>query len=433
MMNDTTDERISRENERLRRAVKELSILNEIAVAIGSSMSLEDVVDLIVKKCVKHLHVEQTAVMLLESEDEEKPFHTMVRKADRTSMILSYRLDSQLSGWMLKYKKPLLVQDFPNDERFICPDEEDCDIQSLIGTPLILKGRMIGILICFNKKTEGGFTEEDQRLLSIIAGQSAQVIENARLYEEEQNLIRMQQEVKLAQEIQLGLLPKEAPVIEGYDIAGVSHPAKVVGGDYFDYIALDQKRIAVCVGDISGKGLPAALLMSNLQATIRGQALVNPSPSACLQKTNMLLHQCTHASKFATLVYGVLDAESHTFSYTNAGHNPPLLVQKGKEPILLKLEKPGIALSLLENTSYTAEDIKFGPEDSLLIYSDGITEAMNPSFEEYGEERFIQLIKQNQNLSAQGIMDAVIKDVRRFSDEHPQSDDMTMVVIKRQG
>ena len=296
------------ENRRLKAAVEELSALNEIATAITSTQTLEQIVDLIVRKCVKHIKVEQGAVMLLDEKDESKPFHTMIRKQDSLSNILPYRLDAQLTGWMLKNKNPLIVNDLSTDPRFKFMVDHEFPIKSLLSVPMIVKGKMVGLLTVFNKKAEAGFSIGDQRLLGIIAAQSAHVIENARLYQEEQSLIRLQEEMRLAYEIQVDLLPKSQPVLPGYKIAGKSIPAKDVGGDSFDFIAGGDNTLAFCLGDISGKGIPAALLMANLQATLRGQTLMGKDCKDCVSFANEILYHNTAPNKFATLFYGVIDS-----------------------------------------------------------------------------------------------------------------------------
>ena len=420
---------LEKEARRLQGAVEELSILNEIATAISSTMALDKLLDLIAHKCVKHLKIEQAAVMLLDEEKEDRPFHTMIRKADASSYSLPYRLDTQLTGWMIKHKAPLLINDFPHDDRFQGISEESFPVRSLLSIPLLLKGRMIGLLAAFNKKTAEEFTEEDKRLFSIIAAQSAQVIENTRLYEEEQTLLRMRQEYRLASEIQHGLLPKTMPKIPDYDIAGLSYPAQIVGGDYFDFIQIDKNRLAICLGDISGKGLPAALLMANLQATIRGQTLLTPPPKDCLARANRLLYQSTDPQKFATLFYGILDNQKHQMCYANAGHNRPMLFRREREAVFLKTA--GLALSFTQDTPYDEETISFDPGDLLLIYSDGITEAMNTSDEEFGEEKLISTVKEHLSEAASGLIQNIISSVKKHAGNRPQSDDMTLAVIKR--
>ena len=417
------------ENQRLRRAVDELSVLNEIATAISSTLTLNQIVDLIVQKCVKHLKVEQAAVMLLAENREDQPFQTMIRRADTTANVLPYRLDAQLTGWMLKNQKPLVINDFPNDERFKAVADDTFPIRSLLSVPLLAKGRMIGLITAFNKKAKQGYSSDDQRLLSIISTQSAQVIENARLLEEEKALMQMQKEMQMAYDIQVNLLPKAPPILKGFDIAGISIPAQVVGGDYFDFIPVEENRLAICLGDVSGKGLPAALLMANLQATIRGQTLLKPPPKDCLNRSNKLLYQSTDRQKFATLFYSILDTENHQLCYANAGHNRPFLFSQNQQP--QSLESAGIVLSFLENYDFNEGKISFNPDDLLLIYSDGITEAMDASGEEFGEERLAALVDEHKKESAQNVINIVIDAVNKHAEGRPQMDDMTLVVIKR--
>ena len=189
------------ENENLRKAVQELSVLNDIASAINSTNSVDSIITLIVNKCIKHLNVEQCVVMLLDKEDKNSEFHTMIRRADESKINLPFRLDTQLSGWMIQNKKPLIINDLSNDKRFLIQHRTDMPINSLLCTPLLAKGELLGLISVFNKKYDEDFTKNDERLLSIIASQSASVLENARLYEEEQMLISMKEEMRLARNI----------------------------------------------------------------------------------------------------------------------------------------------------------------------------------------------------------------------------------------
>jgi sigma-B regulation protein RsbU (phosphoserine phosphatase) len=422
-------DRISKENVRLKSAGEELSILNDIATAVSSTSSLEHIIELIVHKCIKHLKVEQATITLLDARQQEAPFRTIIRGADTSSEILPYRLDAELTGWMLKNQKPLLVNDLQKDSRFQMKDGDTCPIHSVLSVPLVLKGRMIGLLNLFNKRTEGGFTDADARLVGIIAAQSAHVIENARLYAEETALKLMQEEMKLAYKIQMDLLPKEPPHIAGYDIAGVSIPAKAVGGDYFDFMQLNDRLLAFCLGDVSGKGMPAALLMANLQATLRGQIMINSSPKECLQRTNALIYKSTDADKFATLFYGALDNGAHELTYANAGHNYPLFLKPGREPI--RLETGGLVLGCLDDFCYGEKTIQFDPGDVLLIYSDGITESIDANEEEFGEQKLSEILQQNVSESAARLIERIVSAVHTHAGESPQADDMTILIIRR--
>jgi sigma-B regulation protein RsbU (phosphoserine phosphatase) len=424
--------RLSRENARLQRAVEELAILNEISTAINSTLSMEKILDLIAQRCIRHFQAEQGAVLLLEEQTAARPFQTICRVGDVSHPRLPFRLDDQLSGWMLKNRSPLLINDLQDDRRFVTGSGDLFPVRSLLCVPLVCKGRMIGLLAVFNKKTAGGFNADDQRLLSIIASESAQVIDNARLAEKEKTLLHVQEELRLAFEIQTNLLPRQVPLVAGYDIAGKSVPAKTVGGDYYDFLVLGEQRLAFCLGDVSGKGLPAALLMANLQAAIRGQILDGMNLTACLQRTNALLFHNTSPEKFATFFFACLDASSHTVHFCNAGHNHPFLFSSSAKDKPRRLERGGLALGFMESSPYEQDQLAMEPGDRLLVFSDGISEAANENDEEFGEERLAVLVLDNPGVTAAELIDKIIHEVKSHAGKQPQMDDMTLVVVKRE-
>lgn len=421
--------RLEAENLRLRHSIRELSVLNEIAVAISSTLSLDEIIDLIIQKCVKHFRVEQAAVMLLKENEEKADFRTMVRRADRSDYRQPYRLNAQLTGWMLKHRRPLLINDFQTDDRFASVQPKKFSIHSLLAVPLMLKNRIIGLICLFNKKEEGQFTPDDQRLLAILATESAQVIENARLYREEQEFRRMQEELRMASQIQRDLLPKEIPQPPGYDIAAVNIPARMVSGDYYDFIPLPDSRLAFCLGDVSGKGMPAALLMANLQATLRGQVLLGLPVRKCIQNTNFLLHSSTSSEKYATLFFGILDYRSHRLGYCNAGHDNPLFFSPEKP--VSRLQTGGIVVGFMKEFAFEEAAVPFGVSDVLLIYSDGITEAMNSRGKEFGEQRLQHTVETALKQPSRMIIERVLTELNTFTGNAPQADDITLVVIKR--
>ncbi len=330
---------------------------------------------------------------------------------------------------MIKNQKPLLINDLPNDDRFTNLSDEEFPIGSLLSVPLKTKGNLIGVLNVFNKINEEGFTLDDQRTLSIIATQSAQVVENARLYDEEQSLKKIEEELKIANDIQTRLLPKTNPQINGFDIAGKSIPAKGVGGDFFDFIQIDEGNIVICLGDISGHGMPAALLMANLQATLRGQALFTSSAGECLTRSNKLLYSSTDLQKFATLFYGILDSSKDILHFSNAGHDPPFLINSDKD--VTRLTRGGTVLGFMEDYQFEEDSVELKSGDTIVIYSDGITEAMNGNDEEYGEERLLTILKKNTFLKAEEIIGKVFESVKSHVQGVPQSDDITIVVVKK--
>lgn len=422
------EKKLISENQQLKAAVEELSVLNDIATAITTTQSLEQIVELIIQKCTKHLHVEQGVIMILDEANESNPFQTMIRKQDSFPNILPYRFDSQLAGWMLKHQAPLLINDLQNDARFKFSQESNFPIKTLLSVPLQLKGKMTGVITVFNKRSSAGFSSGDQRLLSIIAAQSAQVIENARLLKKEQALLKIQEELRMAKDIQLNLLPKEIPAVKGYDISAVNLPASEVGGDYYDFIKISDSKLAFCLGDITGKGMPAAMLMANLQATLRSQAAIQKNLVDILKTSNILLFHSTEPNKFATLFYGELDFSKHILMYCNAGHESPMHLISNN---VSRLKTGGLLLGCFEEAEYEQGLLELSQNEVLVIFSDGVTEAMNEDEELYGEEKLHSVITENQNMSSKDLADKIIDSVKNHSSQTAQSDDITLMVIKR--
>ena len=415
------------ENRRLKHAVQELSILNDLARAIGGSLDPQEIINTIIRRSLRAINAEQGVITLVDQE-ANAPMKTFVRAMDSSVEHEEFHLTQSLLGWMHLNKKPLLVNSPRTDDRFRGVTWDD-SISTLVCVPMMIKSELKGVITAYNKKGGAGFTEDEQRLLSIIAAQSAQVVENARLNERERQLLKMQEEIRLASKIQNDLLPKAAPDIPGYEIAGRSIPAQVVGGDYFDFIPVNDHRLAICVGDVSGKGLPASLLMANTQATLRGQTFINPSAHECMERSNKLLFDSTSPDKFVTMFYSVLDVSSHQLSYSNAGHDIPYLLSPAGP--LKRLNVGGVPLSMLEQFPFQEETIAMQPGDLLVICSDGIPEAMDVNQVQFTDEKLSLLLDTLRAASAVDVIDGIVAAVRKHAGKAPQADDMTVVVVKR--
>lgn len=248
---------------------------------------------------------------------------------------------------------------------------------------------------------------------------------------DEEARTRLREEARMARNIQTNFLPKSNPEILGYEIAGKSIPALNVGGDYYDFIYLDDHRLAISLGDVSGNGLAASLVMANLQATIRGQAMFNADPEKCLERANKLLFRSTDSRTFISLFYGILDIKKNTLCYANAGQDMPIIFSTGDKPALLRTK--GIALGMKEDVSYKKEEISIKPGDRLLIYSDGIPESMNANMEEFGGEKLQEIVQHNNDDSPDELIEKIIAAVNVHIGAASQSDDMTMILLKRKG
>ena len=417
-------ERASGQTEELKRAIQELMFLNELSREIGAAMDSNAVLEQIVSYAVRATRASQGLITLSGHADDR--METLVRQRDDSDVL--FHVNQSLFAWMHERKEPVRMDEDSgsrsNAGLFGVPGP-----RSLLCVPLLVRGRLIGILSVCSKRDATGFTDDDERLLMIMAGQSAQVIETTRLHEEEQRLQRMREELRTAFEIQTQLLPKSAPQFDGYELAGRSLPAQTVGGDYFDYIGVDESRLSFCVADVSGKGLPAALLMSNVQATIRALSLSDSPVSGTLATANDLLYRSTGRGAFVTLWYGRIDRRTHRLRYANAGHNRPLLVRR--DGSAAELQTAGLVLGFQPQWTYEEAEVLLSPGDLLAIYSDGVTEAMSPSREQYGEERFTALLRRYHDESAANLADLVFEDVSRYTEGSEQSDDMTLLLIKR--
>lgn len=418
------------ENRRLKRAVDELAILNNLALSIGGSLDSEKIMRSIIGKSIRAMNASQGDITLVD-ENRENSSHTLVRSMVSNDNENPLHLNQNLIGWMQIHKKPLIINEPGNDSRFRNV-QWDSSIQSVLSAPLVVKSRLIGILTVYNKTdASGGFDESDQRLLSIIAAQSAQIVENARLYEEEQAYRFMQREISMASDIQKKMLPSESPELSGYSVSGKNLSARSIGGDYFDFIELGNSKWAVCLGDISGKGLPAALLMSNLQAILRTLAVHISDPAEILRHANHLLYKITNPEKFATLFFGVLDTAKHHLIYSSAGHEPPFhLGQEGK---CQRLDTGGLPLAVMDDLEYQQNQITLEKGDCIFIYSDGITDSMNRQEEQFGEERLQFLLEESKDFfnESDKLIEKVFNSSIRYCEGTDRFDDMTSVVITR--
>lgn len=338
-----------------------------------------------------------------------------------------------------------------NPRDIVKSDKHDTKFYKNIWDTILCGSTWQGDII--NRRKDGSLYHEEQTIAPVVDAEGEishfisikqDVTERKQaeqtLHEQQRELIKLNKlleekidiqaaELQLAAQIQKNLLPGETPLVSGYDLTALNTPANEIGGDYFDFIRLDDHRIAIVLGDVSGKGLSASLLMANLQAVIRGQVMFNPGPKECLERANKLLFHSTDSDKFATLFYGILDTQKNTLRYVNAGHNPPIMYSSGTTPVIL--DNSGLLLGAFEDVLYDEKEILIGPKDHLIIYSDGVCEAMNETFEEFGEEKLLEIIVRNGDMHPNELEEKITSAIKMHTKESPQSDDMTMILVKR--
>jgi len=319
------------------------------------------------------------------------------------------------------------LRDAPESERQAL---KQLDAQLLL--PLTGRDDLIGVMALGPKRSEEPYSKTDLQLLQSVADQTGLAIENSRLLsslaEEAARRERFNRELEIAREVQERLFPQSYPSIPGLDCAGHCRPAQGVGGDYYDFVALPEGRLGIAVGDVSGKGISAALLMASLRASLRGQTLGGPADLAELMRNvNALLYEASAANRYATFFYAQYDPGGRTLAFVNAGHNPPVVL-RGEE--VLRLEADGPVVGLLPHAQYGQSSLMLSPGDILLAYTDGISEAMTVDDEEWGEDRMIAAAQACRTLPAAQMIERLMAAADAFTAGAPQHDDMTLVVVK---
>jgi serine phosphatase RsbU (regulator of sigma subunit) len=338
--------------------------------------------------------------------------------------------DKGIAGWVFTHNKPLLIPDVMKDERFFHGFDESFDFvtRSIICVPLLLTGKVKGVLEVLNKKDGSSFGESDLYLLKTFANQAGIALENARLRQEAVEKQRLRHELSVAKQIQTALLPAQTPSLAGLDVAGLLKPAMEVSGDFYDFIELGAKKLAVVVGDISGKGVPAGLLMAGSRSSLRTKIEAVPSVSEAIEEVNRVLLRDAEG-RFVTLFLSLIDVEKRTFSYSNCGHMPGLLFRKRSGKIH-ELMAGGSILGAFEDFGYTEESLAMETGDTLLLYTDGVTDMENPSGEKFESERLYKTFEGSTHLDAQGIAMAISDAVEDFMEGTPAKDDLTIVTLK---
>ena len=331
-----------------------------------------------------------------------------------------------ITGYVIRTGESVVVPDVRLDARYVQGRRETL---SEIAVPVILNDRAIGALNIESDRLSA-YTTDDVEVLQFFADAAAISIQKAMLHKQllEQELVRKQLET--AREVQSRLLPNHAPNLAGYDIAGICVPAYEIGGDYFDYIPLTHNRLGLAVADVSGHGIPAALVMTAFRALLRTKARSLARPANIASMINRLLPEITADNHFVTALYAILDSSSGNLTYISCGHPPPVLLHANGEAELL--EQSNTALGIFQSSHYTDKQVQINAGDTLVIYTDGITELVNDQGEYFGIQELLQIIQENKQLSAGNLVSKIMRAAQDFSKDVGFLDDITLVVVRRE-
>ncbi len=409
-------------NRKLDRKIQELNTLFELGKEFGQEFSaLRDrdrLVRLLVLSLLGQVGVSRYLIVLKDGSD----MHIVASRIDGVPP------QSELLASLAALKSPSAVADLvvrgSVDPR---PVLESLNIAVVV--PMQIQGDSRGLILLGEKLNREPFSQADLELLFSLGNIAIISLENARLFQEAIEKQRLEDELLIAREIQKGLLPSVLPTIPGFEIAATNISSKQVGGDYYDVIGLAGGRQIIAIGDVSGKGSPAALLMANLQAAIRALVPLDLSLSELTARVNDLMCANTGGNKFVTFFWGVLDPAVRTLTYVNAGHNYPYLVHGDGR--MDRLDRGGMILGVLKGFEpYEQAMVQLQPGDLLVLFTDGVSEAMSKEGEEYGEERLERLLSEHRGSAAQAVLEAIHHDVLGFTRGAQQSDDITLMVVK---
>jgi phosphoserine phosphatase RsbU/P len=407
-----------------------LSLFYRLSQTFNSSLDLNEVLNLVIDEAIQILHAERGFVMLLGADGSQT--FSAARGPDRKTI---EQPQSQLSQSVVQKVasegQAILTSDAQSDTRFNMRDSVLLlGLRSILCVPLKMKEEVKGVVYLDNRFTAGIFTRADLELLSAIASIGAIAIENARLYLMAIEKGRMQRELQLAREMQQGFLPKEIPQIPGWEFAARWQPAREVAGDYFDFIPLDNNQLGLVIADVTDKGAPAALFMIFSNSIVRASLHIDLSPQQSIQNANRLITEKSPNAMFVTLVYVMLDPDSGSATYVNAGHNPPLFYH-ARTRSLEKLSRTGMVLGIDAETPFTQRTLTLQRGDLLLLYTDGLVDAIDGHNRPFGMDSLEQLLLESSQLSASKILDRVEEKLFEHSGGTTPVDDVTLLLVKR--
>ncbi len=397
-----------------------VSALIRAGQELVSYRPLEELFGVILKLALSAMEARRGVILTLEGDDLE------VRASEGSDFTIS----TSIRDRVIREKCSLVISDAMMDpeyrqQRSIVMQR----VRSMMAVPLQTRDRVIGLIYVDNGSVLRAFAQEDLDLLTVLANVAAIRIEHARLAEIEQAEKLMELQLAQASEIQQTFLPTDAPTYPGYDLAGCNLPCQTVGGDYYDFVPYEDGRLALVVGDVAGKGLPAALLMSSLQARVQMLRESSPDPSSAVCLLNRNFAERCPVGKFITFFYALLDPATGQLQYSNAGHNYPILLRA--DGTVEKLTKNGPLMGPFAGAQYELNETQLAPGDLLALYSDGVTEAASATGEEFGDDRLADFLTENRARESAEIVTKLTDYVRSWCGASSFADDFTLLLVRR--
>jgi len=412
---------------------EKLRLLLEITRKISRSLNLEEVLAQVMDTLDSLLPYDAAGIYVIRRDPHlsEGGTSTLVFHAEAVRgydieelMELRLKLGEGLIGWVAQTGEALIVPDVREDARYVNARKETC---SEMVAPIIANDEVIGV---FDLESDdlNAYTEDDRQILLLLASQVAIIVEKAVLHEQLVEKKRLEAQLEVARQVQLALLPDRDPVVEGFDISAYNFSTEEVSGDYYDFVKPYEDHVGLVIADVSGKGVPASLLMAFLRASLRAAIHIGYAPNVAAAKVNYLLWESIEPHQFVTAFYGMLDATNRTLAFVNAGHNPLLVLNPDDNHRFI--ERGGLPLGLFKDTRYYEYYLPIDAGQILVLYTDGATEATSPEGEEYGRERLVRAVTASRARTAREMIDFIYNDIYEWSGGRGATDDVTFVVIK---
>lgn len=406
-----------------------LALISKVGVTLLGSASLQETLQQVVSLVFEAVPADRCLVMMRDAGSEELKV-SVARLRDRHGDVGEIRVSRNVMEEVIGQGKSVLTSDAQHDPRFASGTMVIQGIRSVLAVPLGVGENVFGIVYADSPISDARFTEDHLKVLTTLSSVAAIRVENARLLEERMDRQRLENELQLAMEIQQRFQPTSPPKLNGFELQGISFPCYEIGGDYYDFIERPDGRLLIALGDVSGKGTAAALLMSSLHAAVHAQVAANTSLVQTISDVNSYLADNTPTNRFVTLFMAELDPRSGMLKFVNAGHNPALIIHAAGT--VEQLGAGGLPLGIIRDTTYTEGRTQLQPGDVFVTYSDGVSEAQSPTGEEFGMTRLTDVVAQNMSRSASGLRDRIEDALSKFADSTPAADDITLVIVKRQ-
>jgi sigma-B regulation protein RsbU (phosphoserine phosphatase) len=401
-----------------------LTTLNEIARELSSILNLDELLGRIAELVRRLIDYQMFSILLLDSSGEKLQHRFSLRFNENIHLKHDIPIGRGIVGAAAESQQAVLVPDVEKDPRYVQANPET---HSELAVPLIYKNKVVGVLDLEHTK-RGFFTEEHKRTMMTLAAQIAIALENARLYEEvERQERRLERDLALARELQVRLLPQTNPKLAHLDVAAKFVPARAIGGDLYDFIPYSMSRLGLVIGDVSGKGAPAAIYAALVSGIIRSHAPIEPAPSEMLSAVNLSLAERRIEAQFVSIIYALWDDTLRTLTVSNSGLPRPIYVHNGKNEVI---EATGLPLGLFDEAEYDEFEFRMKPGDMFVFFSDGILDARNRKGEMFGRTRVEKIVAECTDKSAACVVDSLFKAAAEHTAGGEPFDDMTVVAIR---